>query len=73
MNPNAPFPPGQRPQGMSIGPAPRDQALDELRVRYARGELDRNDSLERSADLSGPPIPDATLPGQSPAPDEGWA
>jgi hypothetical protein len=50
---------------------PRDQALEELRVRYARGELDRNDFLERSADLGGPPIPDATLPEEPPAPDQG--
>jgi putative membrane protein len=125
MNPNAPFPPGQGPQGMPVwgpyvqhdawwqsglhllplvlfaifigvlvwgvlrlsssgalpigrgastqpaGPPARDHALEELRVRYARGELDRNDFLERSADLGGPPIPDATLPGQPPAPDEG--
>jgi len=130
MNPNAPFPPGQRLQGLPgfgsyayhdawwqggfhllslvlfailigvlvwgvlrlssqgvlasaragsspagpmppAGPPPRDQALDELRVRYARGELERNDFLERSADLGGPPIPDATLPSQPPAPDQG--
>jgi putative membrane protein len=57
---------------MPAGPMPptRDQALEELRVRYARGELDRNDFLERSADLGGPPIPDATFPGQPPAPDQ---
>jgi putative membrane protein len=53
------------------GPPPRDHALDELRVRYARGELDRTDFLERSADLGGPPIPDGTLPGEPPAPDQG--
>jgi putative membrane protein len=126
MDPNAPFPPGQGPQGMPDwgpyvhhdtwwqsglhllplllfalfigvliwgvlrlsatralpgartdgsmpppGPPPRDLALEELRVRYARGELDRSDFLERSADLGGPPTPDATLPGQAPAPDQG--
>ncbi len=53
---------------------PRDQALDELRVRYARGEVDRTDYLERSADLGGPPIPEApadrTLPGEPPADQE---
>ena len=126
MNPNAPFPPGQFPQGMPgwgpyvhhdtwwqsgfhllplflfaifigvlvwgilrlssqgafvgasapagpiapAGPPARDLALEELRVRYARGELDRTDFLERSADLGGPPIPDATFPGQPPAPDQ---
>ena len=133
MNPNAPFPPGQGPQGMPAwgpyvqhdawwqsgfhllplllfailigvlvwgvlrlssqdvfasaragsspagstppaGPQPRDPALEELRVRYARGELDRSDFLERSADLGGPPTPDGTLgtlPGQPPASDQG--
>jgi putative membrane protein len=54
----------------AAGPPARDPALEELRVRYARGELDRNDFLERSADLGGPPIPDGTFPGQPPAPDQ---
>jgi putative membrane protein len=53
---------------------PRDRALEELRVRYARGEVDRTDYLERSADLGGPPIPEApadrTLPGEPPADQE---
>src|SRR6478609_7716257 len=57
----------------STGAPPRDEALEALRVRYARGELDRTDFLERSADLGGPPNPDApadrTLPGEPPAPD----
>ena len=56
------------------GPPARDQALEALRVRYARGELDRTDFLERSADLGGPPNPDApadrTLPGEPPEPDQ---
>jgi hypothetical protein len=50
---------------------PRDQPLEDVQVRYARGELERNDFLERSADLGGPPIPDATFPGRPPAPDQG--
>ena len=62
-SPTGPMPPP--------GPPPPDQALEELRVRYARGELDRSDFLERSADLGGPPNPDATLPGQPPALDQG--
>jgi putative membrane protein len=61
--------------GTPAGPPPRDQALEALRVRYARGELDRTDFLERNADLGGPPNPDAsadrTLPGEPPAPDQG--
>jgi putative membrane protein len=129
MNPNAPFLPGQGPQGMpgwgsnihqdawwqsglhllplilfaifigvlvwgvlrlsstgalaaareatSAGDPPsrpplRDHALEELRVRYARGELDRTDFLERSADLGGgQPTPDATRSAEPPAPDQG--
>ena len=68
---------GTRPgaPGTPTGPPPRDEALEALRVRYARGELDRTDFLERSADLGGPPNPDApadrTLPGEPPAPDQG--
>lgn len=46
---------------------PRDQALEALRVRYARGEVDRTEYLERSADLGGPAIPD---PGETPAGQE---
>ena len=63
ISPAGPMPPA--------GPPPRDQALEELRVRYARGELDRSDFLERSADLGGPPIPSATFPEQPPAEDQG--
>lgn len=59
---------GPMPQA---GPPARDQALEELRVRYARGELDRGDFLERSADLGGPPIPTATLPEQPPTEEQG--
>jgi hypothetical protein len=64
--------------GAGVGPppgsSPRDQALEALRVRYARGEVDRTDYLERSADLGGPPSPgapaDRTLPGEPPAEQE---
>jgi hypothetical protein len=30
---------------------PRDHAQDELRVRYARGDIDRTEYLERATDL----------------------
>jgi putative membrane protein len=73
---------GSRPgtPATPAGPPPRDeahdQAVQELRVRYARGELDRTDFLERSADLGGGPqspdvLADRTLPGEPPAPDQG--
>ncbi len=75
MNPNPLFPHG--PAGTpGFGPHTHnhtllEQDLAELRVRYARGALDRRDSLERSADLGGLPHHDATLPGQPPALDQG--
>ena len=41
--------------GAAVGPPPalppRDHAQEELRVRYARGDIDRTDYLERAADL----------------------
>ena len=51
--------------------APIDRALEALPVRYARGELERNDFLERSADLGGSPMPNASLPEQPPIEDQG--
>ena len=75
MNPNPLFPPGPAgTQGFGShthNHTLSDQALEALRVRYARGALGRSDPLERSADLGGPPNPDATLPGQAPALDQG--
>jgi putative membrane protein len=63
-------PPGAQPPPFP----PRDQALEELRVRYARGEVARTEYLERSADLGGPTIPDAPadrpLSGEPPADQE---
>ena len=65
--------------GAPVGPPPssrpRDAALEELRVRYARGEVDRAEYLERSADLGGPPTVDdatanRTLPGEPSAEQE---
>jgi putative membrane protein len=41
--------------GAPVGPPPalppRDHARDELRVRYARGDIDRTEYLERATDL----------------------
>jgi len=33
-----------------------DPALAELRLRYARGDVSRDDYLQRSADLTGKPL-----------------
>jgi putative membrane protein len=61
-----------RPAGpAAFGPAaappmPRDPALEELRVRYARGELDREEFLQRSRDLGGSDAPLAAPPGAPP-------
>src|SRR5512142_736217 len=45
-------------------PRPPDQALYELRLRYARGELSRDEYLQRAADLGDvrPPTPPMTPP-----------
>ena len=41
--------------GAPVGPPPalppRDHAQEELRVRYARGDIDRSEYLQRAADL----------------------
>ena len=51
--------------GDSAGPRPPafDPALNELRVRYARGEVSRDEYLRAASDL-GAPIP----PSESPSP-----
>jgi putative membrane protein len=56
----AAFGPGAAP------PMPRDPALEELRVRYARGELDREEFIQRSRNLGGPDTSPAAPPGGSP-------
>jgi putative membrane protein len=51
--------------------APRDPAVDELRIRYARGELSREDFVQRARDL-GAELDSAVAgePGtESPSPD----
>ena len=57
--------PGPRPHwGRHQGP--RNPAVDELDLRYARGELDRAEFLQRRADLLG--IPPAHDVGSGPPP-----
>jgi putative membrane protein len=50
-------------------PTPQNSAaLTELDLRYARGEIERSDYLQRRADLLGQPGP---APGTSPPPASG--
>ena len=62
------------PLSAGIGPAslpPRDTALEELRIRYARGELEREDFAQRMRDLGGTEIGGrASTVDPSVAPDE---
>jgi putative membrane protein len=46
---------------------PRDPALEEVRIRYARGEIDREEFLRRSGDLGGT----TTDPTEGAAPESG--
>jgi uncharacterized membrane protein len=46
---------GTRPRVALGGPAHADDALGVLRLRYARGELTREDYLQASEDLGVPP------------------
>lgn len=48
---------------------PRSPAVDELDLRYARGEVDREEYLRRRADLlGGPPPPSGGPSAPGPAP-----
>jgi putative membrane protein len=66
---------GRHPMGPIFGPGPGawgpgpgpHHALAELDLRYARGEIERNDYLQRRADLLGQPYPASG----SPAPGSG--
>lgn len=61
--------------GAPMYPPPRpptpfvDPALAELRLRYARGEVSRDDFLRISTDLGAPPPPPP--PASAPTPAEG--
>ena len=66
-----------------VAPVPRrDPALEEVRLRYARGEMSREEFVQRSQDLGGPPEtrtmgltmpegggPTEPEPGERPAPE----
>jgi putative membrane protein len=57
-----------RPQATSMVPLgmatalPRDPALEEVRLRYARGEMTREEFVQRSRDLGGQAEPPQTEP-----------
>lgn len=47
---------GPAMQGPAVAPV-TDGALETVRLRYARGEIDRDEFLRVSADLGGTPLP----------------
>jgi uncharacterized membrane protein len=50
-------------RGSAAGPVDdRDEALAALRLRYARGEITRDEFLQVSEDLGGPPTPPPAPP-----------
>jgi len=56
--------------GATLTPPARDPAIEELRIRYARGELGRDDFAQRMRDLghpdTGPTPTDSTADGPPP-------
>jgi putative membrane protein len=60
------------PLGRFGGPPPHNPALAELDLRYARGEVSREEYLQRRADLLGhiapPPGPGSAAPPGAPPP-----
>jgi putative membrane protein len=64
----------------SAGPVPpsppaRDPVLEEVRLQYARGQISREEFVQRSIDLGGsipqpPPAPPAHAPSVEPPPAE---
>jgi len=58
----------------TVAPPVRDAAIEELRIRYARGELVRADFAQRMRDLGSPDIGPATpIPDDAPPSTEGDA
>ena len=49
---------------------PRDTAVEELRIRYARGELEREDFAQRMRDLGGADIGGRASPIDPPVPPD---
>lgn len=60
--------PGGRWLGPGAGPGPfMSPALHELDLRYARGDIDRTEYLQRRADLLGQAPPPSQPPGPAAA------
>lgn len=59
--------PGIPPAGPT-GARPLDPAAAELRLRYARGEVSREEYLQRAADLGVPVAPDDATARSAPQP-----
>jgi putative membrane protein len=51
----------------AAGAPPPSPALHELDLRYARGEIDRTDYLERRADITGAAVPSTAAPAAPPS------
>jgi uncharacterized membrane protein len=64
--PGGPVPPPQHAPGWAAAPR-ADDAVNHLRMRYARGELSRDEYLRVSADL-GAPLPAELIPTAPAAP-----
>ena len=47
----------EHPGQTRVVAGPLDNAVDVVRMRYAKGEIDRDDFLRISADLGGAPEP----------------
>ncbi|MGH2718289.1 MAG: SHOCT domain-containing protein, partial [Actinomycetota bacterium] len=80
MGPYPPGPPGMGPRGQfppgSPAPhpgwaIPQDDALNAARIRYARGEIDREQYFRVVEDLTGAPRPVASFGGPSSVPRSG--
>jgi len=55
---------------MAPGGPPVDPAMDILRARFARGEIDTAEFTARAVQLSGGPVPPPAPAPETPAPEE---
>jgi putative membrane protein len=59
----------RRTPGPSQQQQPPSEAITELDLRYARGEIERDEYLQRRADLLGQPAPPQSRPTNGPGHD----